>query len=147
MPLSCLLGLGRQEDVSASMRDRADPILRPRFSEPNFEVWSSIVGLIGLRYLSRAKPIFSTLLPTKNNRWRSCVQPHKTVRLHWILSYFPPRWESGVISLEQVITPSFGAGRDQTNILALRAVLVSSWRLKTRLAPWHAVVFPSPPQV
>ena len=44
----------------------------------------------------------------------------------------------GSYLVEQVITPSFGAGRDQTNILALRAVLVLSWRRKTRLAPWQA---------
>ena len=42
--------------------------------------------------------------------------------------------------VEQVITPSFGAGRDQTNHLALRAVLAMSWSLKTRLAPWLAAV-------
>ena len=119
-----------------------------RYSVPAFPNLISKCGVPSCaRYLSRAKPIFSTLLPTENNMWSSCVQPHKNVRLRWILSYFPPRWESGVISLEQVITPSFGAGRDQTNSLALRAVLVLSWRLKTRLALWHAVVFPSPPQV
>ncbi len=95
VPSSCLLGLGRPEDLSVSMRDPADPILCPRLSEPNFKVWSSIVCS---RYLLLAKPIFSTLLPTENNMWRSCVQPHKTVRLRWILSYFPPRWESGVIA-------------------------------------------------
>jgi len=36
---------------------------------------------------------------------------------------------------------------EPSNSLALRALLVLSWRLKTRLALWHAVVFPSPPQV
>jgi hypothetical protein len=97
-----------------SMRDPADPILSPRLSEPNFEVWSSIVGSIGSRYLSRAKPIFSTLLPTENNMWSSSVQPHKTVRLRWILSYFPPRWESGVIARRTSHNPKL-RGRPGSN--------------------------------
>jgi hypothetical protein len=70
-----------------------------RYSNPALPNLISKCGVPSwARYLSRAKPIFSTLLPTENNMLSSCVQPHKNVRLRWILSYFPPRWESGVIA-------------------------------------------------
>ena len=52
----------------------------------------------------------------------------------------------GVIIFIKVSHKLLG-GRGSTNSLALRVMLALSWRLKTRLAPWHAaslITFPPP---